>query len=79
MQAQMEVSEEILSGFVGRTLRVLIEDEEEGFYVGRSYLDSPEIDGAVYVKSDKELEFNEYYEVLITDSTEYDLWGVIEK
>ncbi|MBO4361079.1 MAG: 30S ribosomal protein S12 methylthiotransferase RimO [Eubacteriaceae bacterium] len=75
MEAQMEVSEEILSGFVGRTLTVLIEDEEEGLYTGRSYLDSPEIDGAVYVKSDKELEFNRYYEVLITDSTEYDLWG----
>lgn len=78
MEAQMEVSEDILSGFVGRTLEVLIEDEEEGLYVGRSYLDSPEIDGAVYVRSDRELEFNEFYEVLITDSTEYDLWGVIQ-
>ena len=79
MRTQMEVSEKILSGFVGKTLRVLIEDEEEGFFVGRSYLDSPEIDGAVYVRSPEPLEFNNYYEVLITDSTEYDLWGVIQK
>ena len=75
METQMNVSESILSEFVGRTLEVLVEDEENGLYVGRSYLDSPEIDGAVYIKSDEELHRGSYVNVLITDSTEYDLWG----
>ncbi len=79
MQTQMEVSEKVLSGFVGKTLEVVIEGmEDDGLFCGRSYLDSPDIDGTVYVYSDKMLELNEYYMVEITDSTEYDLWGNVK-
>lgn len=78
METQMEVSEKLLSEFVGKTLNVVIEGEENGLYVGRSYMDSPDIDGTVYINSEKELEYYEYYDVKITDSTEYDLWGILE-
>ena len=78
METQMEVSSEVLSSFVGKTLEVLIESmEEDGLFGGRSYLDSPDIDGIVYAYSDDVLEMNEYYKVKITDSTEYDLWGEV--
>lgn len=78
MQTQMEVSSEVLSSFVGKKLEVVIEAmEEEGLFSARSYLDSPDIDGIVYVYSDEMLEPNQYYKVKITDSTEYDLWGEV--
>lgn len=78
METQMEVSSEVLSSFVGKTLEVLIESmEEDGLFGGRSYLDSPDIDGIVYAYSNDVLEMNEYYKVKITDSTEYDLWGEV--
>lgn len=80
MQIQQEVSESILEEFVGKPLTVLIEEYcEEGLWCGRCYLDSPEIDGCVYVHSDEELELNAYYEVIITDSMQYDLEGRIKQ
>ena len=50
LQLQQPIMEDFLRGFVGRTLRVLHEydDEESGLHVGRSYADSPDIDGLVY-------------------------------
>jgi ribosomal protein S12 methylthiotransferase len=41
-------------------------------------MDSPEIDGVVYVSSKKDLEVGNFYDVIITDSMEYDLIGVVE-
>lgn len=78
METQMEVSEELLKQYVGKTLNVIVEGEENGLYFGRSYMDSPDIDGLVYINTQKELEYYEYYDVKITDSTEYDLWGILE-
>lgn len=78
MQTQMQVSEKLLSEFVGKSLEVVIEGEEDGLYVARSYMDSPDIDGVVYINTEEELEYYEYYNVKITDSTEYDLWGILE-
>lgn len=78
MQTQMQVSEKLLSEFVGKSLEVVIEGEEDGLYVARSYMDSPDIDGVVYINTKEELEYYEYYNVRITDSTEYDLWGILE-
>lgn len=54
MQLQAGIMDEFCEGFVGRTLRVLYEytDKDSGFKVGRSYADSPEIDGAVLFKGE---------------------------
>jgi ribosomal protein S12 methylthiotransferase len=76
MSAQEEVSIENLERFAGKTLEVIIEDRvEDGVYIGRSYMDTPDIDGEVYLESDDELEIGNIYKVLITDTLEYDLVG----
>lgn len=82
MSVQERVSDKTLSCQLDRTLSVLIEDiDSDGnppVYVGRSYLDAPDIDGIVYVYTDKMLEIGEFYDVEIFDSMEYDLIGRVK-
>lgn len=76
MDLQKNISETLMKNKIGLELAVLIEEiAEKGLYVGRSYMDSPDIDGVVYVNSDKALEFGEFYNVLIKEYMEYDLIG----
>jgi len=76
MEVQMQVSSEISYSKIGNIYEVLIEEKDvENIYVGRTYMDSVEIDGCVYVTSDKELTIGEFYKVKINDALEYDLIG----
>ncbi|MBL7575096.1 ribosomal protein S12 methylthiotransferase [Peptoniphilus asaccharolyticus DSM 20463] len=78
MGIQQDISAEIMLGKIGSELEVLIEEEiEDGIYSGRSYLDAPEIDGNIYVSSDKELEIGAFYKVRISNSLEFDLEGEV--
>jgi len=76
MELQLKISEELMSSKVGNVYKVMIEEvAEEGVYVGRSYMDAPEIDGVVYVNSPVELTIGEFVDVKITEFLEYDLLG----
>ena len=76
MEEQMAISERMLENNVGRILEVLIEEDAGNMtYVGRSYLDAPEIDGVVYVQSDRVLKPGEFVKVKINETMEYDLIG----
>lgn len=76
MAIQSEISSEILSKNLGKNFEVLIEEKiDDNNYVGRTYMDSPEIDGVTYVQSDKELEIGDFVQVEIIDSLDYDLVG----
>lgn len=76
MAIQSEISSEILSKNLGKNFEVLIEEKiDDNNYVGRTYMDSPEIDGVTYVQSDKELEIGDFVKVEIIDSLDYDLVG----
>lgn len=76
MAIQSDISSEILSKNLGKTFEVLIEEKiDDNNYVGRTYMDSPEIDGVTYVQSDKELEIGDFVQVEIIDSLDYDLVG----
>ncbi len=76
MELQMKISEELMSSKVGNLYDVMIEEiAEEGLYVGRSYMDSPEIDGVFYVKSNRELELGEIVKAQAVEYLEYDLIG----
>lgn len=80
MKLQQGISHEIQQSFVGRTLRVLIEEKQEGSkdsYLGRSQYDAPEVDGCVYVRSAAELKAGDFVNVRITDAYEYDLAGEV--
>lgn len=78
MQEQMNISGKLLQSFVGKRLETLIEEcVDETTYVGRTYIDSPDIDGCIYVSSNRKLKVGEFVDVLVTDSLEYDLIGEI--
>ncbi len=78
MKDQKEISSQIQKSFIGRTLKVLIEEKEKNSdtFIGRSEYDAPDVDGLVYVHSSKDLKAGDFVDVQITDSYEYDLVGV---
>ncbi len=75
MELQQGISTARLARKVGREIDVLIDEVDEDGAVGRSSADAPEIDGCVYVSSDKPLKAGDMVRVRVTDSDEYDLWG----
>jgi ribosomal protein S12 methylthiotransferase len=62
---------------LGKTIEVLIDERGNGFYLGRSQYDAPEVDGQVYVRSKKILHPGDFTRVKITDTLEYDLVGEV--
>ncbi|KLO21395.1 MULTISPECIES: 30S ribosomal protein S12 methylthiotransferase RimO [unclassified Marinitoga] len=76
MELQKEISTEKLERFIGKQLKVLIEEKENNVYIGRAYLDAPEIDGNVFFKSERNLNIGDFVVVKILNSSEYDLEGV---
>lgn len=74
---QQQISTELMYQKVGRTLEVVIEEmvPGEAIYVGRSMYDAPDIDGVVYVHTERALRVGQYVQVKITDALEYDLIG----
>lgn len=75
MELQQGISTARLARKVGREIDVLIDEVDEDGAVGRSSADAPEIDGCVYVSSDKPLKAGDLVRVRVTESDEYDLWG----
>ncbi len=78
MEIQYGITEEANKSRVGNVYKVIVDGFEDGSYIGRSYLDSPEIDSGIIFKSDKKLNIGEFVNVKITDYNGYDLLGVCE-
>jgi ribosomal protein S12 methylthiotransferase len=76
MEAQRAISARKNEALIGRRERVLVEGEQGGEYICRSYRDAPEVDGEVYVTSPRPLAIGEFVEVEFTDSADYDLFAV---
>ncbi|MBE6320534.1 MAG: 30S ribosomal protein S12 methylthiotransferase RimO [Bacteroidales bacterium] len=83
MEIQQEISAELLSHMVGTKQRVVIDREEEEYYVGRTQYDSPEVDCEVLIEKEamrreakgERLEAGNYYEVTIIKSEDFDLYA----
>lgn len=79
MVLQQEVSKKINKGFVGQKMTVIIDGylPEDDVYVARSYRDAPNVDGNVFItlneNDSRELMSGTFLDVVITDSSEYDL------
>ncbi|MBR2704182.1 MAG: 30S ribosomal protein S12 methylthiotransferase RimO [Clostridia bacterium] len=75
MALQAEVSEENEKKYIGKVLDVLLEERsfDGKYYIARSYMDVPDIDGVIYVKCDDENLEGEFVKVRITGSNDYDL------
>jgi len=75
MSLQQDISREVNKKFLGKTIDVLIDEEKEGGYLGRSQYDAPEVDGLVFVSSERKLRPGDFVKVKINDTLEYDLAG----
>ena len=78
MALQQVISMEIESHKVGQVFPVIIDRKEGGYYVGRTEYSSPEVDPEVLIDAnDRLLRKGRFYNVRITDSTEFDLYGKV--
>ena len=76
MSLQQEISTEIGSTLVGQTHTVVIDRKEGDYYIGRTQYSSPEVDPEVLIDAhERTLRVGSFYNVRITDSTEFDLIG----
>ncbi len=76
MEIQKDISYQKNKSFLGKKLKVLIDSTDGDFYIGRSYRDAPEVDGEVLInKKNNKINIGEFYDVLIDDFDEYDLYG----
>jgi ribosomal protein S12 methylthiotransferase len=75
MELQQSISLQINQSYVGKILDVLIEGQDKGIAIGRSYRDAPEIDGLVLVEGKAEI--GSIIPVKITGAMAYDLTGVL--
>ena len=80
MLCQKDISLSNNKNYIGRTLPVFIEGKlpEDGVFIGRTYRDTPSVDGLIFVNSDTELTSGQFVEVTVTGFDEYDLIGDVK-
>ena len=79
MQDQLAIMEEKNNAKIGKTYKTIVEeyDSYTDSYIGRTYMDAPEIDSVVKFTSTKNLEIGDFADVRIFDFDEYDLLGEV--
>lgn len=75
MNKQYSITEELNKQRIGRIYKVIIDTFDGEKYVGRSYMDSPEIDSGIIFTCDNNLNIGDFINVEITDYNGYDLIG----
>lgn len=78
MAIQEEISAELGRAKIGKQFKVIVDRKEGNYYIGRTEFDSPEVDPEVLIaESDNELKIGEFYQVSITNSDDFDLFGEV--
>ncbi|NOZ35803.1 MAG: 30S ribosomal protein S12 methylthiotransferase RimO [Chlorobi bacterium] len=75
MEIQQQISYEINQTKVGKVFKVIIDKENENYFIGRTEFDSPEVDNEVLINKNKKLKIGEIYSVKIISAEEFDLYG----
>jgi len=75
MAVQQSVSEELNRERIGRVMKVIIDRREGEFFIGRTEYDSPEVDNEVLISTEYNLEPGKFYDIQITGSADFDLYG----
>ena len=75
MEVQQNISSELNELTVGKIFKVIIDRREGEYFIGRTEFDSPEIDQDVLITNEYDLKPGNFYSILITKSTEFDLYG----
>lgn len=73
MELQEQISLDVNEEKVGSTMRVIIDSEDEDYFVGRTEFDSPEVDPEVLIAKTQPLTIGEFYDVTITEALPYEL------
>lgn len=76
MDIQYSITENANKKRIGNIYKVVVDEKDGDKYIGRSYLDSPEIDSGIIITSERALSSGEFINVKITDYDGYDLIGV---
>jgi len=78
MEIQEQISLELNTESIGKTLEIIIDSETENYYIGRTEFDSPEVDNEVLIKkSNKILELGNFYKVNITAAENFDIFAEV--
>ena len=75
LDVQRENSLEANRNSIGKKFKVLVDREEEDYFIGRTYKDAPEIDQEVYINKNNNIQIGNFSEVKIYDSEEFDLFA----
>ncbi len=73
MALQESISLDIQEQKVGKTLRVIVDREEDDYYIGRTEWDSPEVDPEVLISKEQPLAIGEFTDVRITEALPFEL------
>lgn len=78
MEVQQSISEEINKDRIGDTYKVIIDRQEDIYYVGRTEYDSPDVDNEVLICGEQsELQIGSFYNILITKADSFDIYGKV--
>ncbi len=79
MELQQEIAFELAENKIGKEVMVMIEGKvaDENAYVGRTYMDAPNVDGLIFVETNEEMMSGDFAKVKVTGALEYDLIGEI--
>lgn len=77
MRIQEGISADVNASKIGHTFKVIVDREEDDFYVGRTQFDSPEVDPEILISKETPLMQGNFYNVKVTDAQAFDLYGSI--
>ena len=75
MAIQQDISAQLNEDMIGRNLKVLIDRREGEYFIGRTEYDSPDVDQEVLINTEQDLKTGSFYNILITQSNDFDLYG----
>ena len=77
MNIQRDISKNLNSNKIGNIYKVLFDHIEDGYFIGRTEFDSPDVDNEVLVKKDDYVRIGDFANVKITSADHFDLFGEV--
>ena len=75
MDVQQDISNNNNQNRIGKTYKVIIDKEDDEYFIGRTEFDSPEVDNEVLIKKNTSLKIGDFYQIKITAADDFDIFG----